>query len=148
MAVPQPRALLDTCTPPDVRYAPALTPDEVLLPYRPKSVGQARRLIRAKLAEWGLGQLMDTAELVTSELVTNAAKTGCQLSMTVTITRLADDAVRISVRDGSRSLPVLLRAADDDECHRGLALVHLLTDGRWGVTVEPFGKVVHADIRR
>ncbi len=118
------------------------------LPYRPESVGQARRLIRELLTGWGLSHLIDTAALVTSELVTNAAKTGCQLSMTVTVTLIPDTTVRISVRDGSRSLPVLLRASDDDECHRGMGLVHLLTGGRWGVTVEPFGKVVHADIAR
>lgn len=125
---------------------PILSSGEALLPYRPESAGRARRLVRATLTAWGLSHLIDTAALVTSELVTNAAKTGCQLAMTVSIELIAHATVRISVRDGSRSLPVLLRASDDDECHRGLALVHQLTDGRWGVTVEPLGKVVHADI--
>ncbi|MFE2726103.1 ATP-binding protein [Kitasatospora sp. NPDC059327] len=118
------------------------------MPYRPESVGLARRLVREVLTGWGLLHLIDTAALVTSELVTNAAKTGCHRHMTVTVTLIADATVRISVRDGSRCLPVLLRASDDDECHRGLALVHQLTGGRWGVTVEPFGKVVHADVAR
>ncbi|MEV7024312.1 ATP-binding protein [Kitasatospora sp. NPDC093558] len=68
--------------------------------------------------------------------------------MTVTLSIVADSVVRVSVRDGSRSLPVLIRASDDDEGHRGLGLVHQLTGGRWGVAVEPFGKVVHADIGR
>ncbi|MFF1903224.1 ATP-binding protein [Kitasatospora sp. NPDC058218] len=118
------------------------------LPYQPESVGRARRLVREVLTEWGLLHLIDTAALVTSELVTNATKTGCHRRMTVSVTLVTDATVRISVRDGSRCLPVLLPASDDDECHRGLALVHQLTGGRWGVTVEPFGKVVHADVAR
>ncbi|MFB7619831.1 ATP-binding protein [Kitasatospora sp. NPDC056181] len=68
--------------------------------------------------------------------------------MTVTVELIAKATVRISVRDGSRALPVLIQASDDDEGHRGLSLVHRLTHGRWGVTVEPLGKVVHADIAR
>ncbi|MEV7024176.1 ATP-binding protein [Kitasatospora sp. NPDC093558] len=66
--------------------------------------------------------------------------------MTVALEVVAESVVRVSVRDGSRSLPVLIQASDGDEGHRGLALVHQLTGGRWGITVEPFGKVVHADI--
>ncbi|MEU8920487.1 hypothetical protein AB0D10_06035 [Kitasatospora sp. NPDC048545] len=37
-------------------------------------------------------------------------------------------------------------AGEDEEGHRGLALVHELTKGRWGAAVEAFGKVVHADL--
>ncbi|MEV7781392.1 ATP-binding protein [Kitasatospora sp. NPDC088351] len=139
-------APLEARAPLDTGLTPVLTTDEVLLPYRPESASQARKLVRRKLTELGLSHLIDSAELVASELVTNAAKTGCGLHITVTIQRVADATVRISVRDGSRSLPVLIRASDDDEGHRGLSLVHQLTAGRWGVTVEPFGKVVHADI--
>ncbi|MFF1792981.1 hypothetical protein ACIF6L_18615 [Kitasatospora sp. NPDC086009] len=73
-------------------------------------------------------------------MLTNAAKSGCRLDMTVTVRRITAATVRISVRDGSRSLPVLIRASADDESH------HRLTGGRWGVTIEPFDKVVHADV--
>lgn len=55
----------------------------------------------------------------------------CRRHMTVSVTLVTDATVRISVRDGSRCLPVLLLASDDDECHRGMGLVHQLTDGRW-----------------
>lgn len=44
------------------------------------------------------------------------------------------------------SLPVLMAAGEDEECHRRLALVHKLTKGRRGAVVEPCGKVVHADL--
>ncbi|MEU9043956.1 MULTISPECIES: ATP-binding protein [unclassified Kitasatospora] len=91
--------------------------------------------------------LADDAELIVSELVGNAVKTGCLTFMTVRIRRVAARIVRISVRDGSRSMPVLIEAGEDEECHRGLALVHKLTRGQWGVTPDEFGKTVHADLR-
>jgi anti-sigma regulatory factor (Ser/Thr protein kinase) len=116
------------------------------VPYRPESARTARQLVRDKLLEWGLDDLVEMAELVVSELVTNALNTGCHTAMQVTIRRRAEGYVRITVRDGSRSLPVLLAAGEDEECHRGLALVHAVTGGRWGTTLEVHGKVVHADL--
>ncbi|MBV6696963.1 ATP-binding protein [Kitasatospora aureofaciens] len=130
--------------------APAPTvekPSVAHLPYRPESASAARRLVRGKLAEWGLDELIDDAELIISELVANAAKTGCFLRMTVEITRITAGAVRISVTDGSRVLPVLMDAGLAAEGGRGLALVHRLTKGQWGVTLETLGKTVHADLR-
>ncbi|MFD4531601.1 ATP-binding protein [Kitasatospora sp. NPDC058397] len=124
----------------------ASKPATVMLPYLPESAAAARRMVRAKLEEWGLPELVDDGELIVSELVANAAKTGCLTRMTVTIRRITDRTVRVAVRDGSGALPVLMLAGEDEECHRGLALVHRLTKGRWGVVVEPFGKVVHADL--
>ena len=37
---------------------------------------QARRILNGALAEWGLGHLADSADLITSELVTNAVVHG------------------------------------------------------------------------
>ncbi|WP_344640687.1 ATP-binding protein [Kitasatospora cystarginea] len=122
-------------------------PSVAHLPYRPESASAARRLIRDKLAEWGLDELIDDAQLIASELVGNAAKTGCLLRMTFEVTRITATAVRISVTDGSRVLPVLIDASLSAEGGRGLALVHQLTKGRWGSTLEPLGKTVHADLQ-
>jgi hypothetical protein len=122
-------------------------PSVVHLPYRPESASAARRLVRDKLTAWGLEVLLDDAELIVSELVTNAVKTGCRRRMTAWIDRIDTASVRISVMDGSRVPPVLLEAGEGDECHRGLALVNRLTGGQWGVTIEPLGKTVHADLR-
>ncbi|MEU4587242.1 ATP-binding protein [Kitasatospora aureofaciens] len=82
-----------------------------------------------------------------SELVGNAAKTGCQRKMTVSVERITDRCVRISVRDGSRVLPCLIDAGPAAESGRGMALVRHLTGGHWGVIPEPYGKTVHADLR-
>ncbi|MFF2145409.1 ATP-binding protein [Kitasatospora sp. NPDC058190] len=140
------RALLEARASSDDNSMPGAETAEVLLPYLPESASQARRFLRKTLTEWGLVELIDAAELVACELVTNAAKTGCRRQMTVTIRRVSQLIVRISVRDGSRALPVLIQASPDEECHRGLALVDRLTAGRWGASVEPLGKVVHADL--
>ncbi|MFD8780765.1 ATP-binding protein [Kitasatospora sp. NPDC059599] len=127
-------------------------PATAMLPYRADSASVARRLVREKLSEWELSELIDSAELIVSELVTNAVKTGCLTKMTVTIRRITDRTVRVAVRDGSRVVPVVpvvpvvMVAGEDEEGHRGLALVHELTKGRWGAAVEAFGKVVHADL--
>ncbi|MGA5817168.1 ATP-binding protein [Kitasatospora sp. NPDC094028] len=121
-------------------------PATVCLPYLPESVGAARRLVRAKLREWGLDELIDEATLIVSELATNAVKTGCQTRMVVAVRRPSDRVVRILVGDGSRVIPVMIRANCNSTSGRGLAMVHRLTRGQWGVTPLPLGKVVHADL--
>ncbi|GAB7181781.1 hypothetical protein ATKI12_1612 [Kitasatospora sp. Ki12] len=131
------------------RTEPLARPTTVELPYAPQSASTARRLIRDALADWELGHLADDAELVATELVSNAAKTGCLTTMRVGVARVtnrAGQAVRISVRDGSRALPVLVGAAAyDAESGRGLALVDCLAVV-WGVDLEPYGKTTWADI--
>ncbi|MFE3106837.1 ATP-binding protein [Kitasatospora indigofera] len=118
-----------------------------LLPYEPQSAAAARRLLRTTLHEWQLGDLVEAGELIVSELAGNAAKTGCRGSMAVTVERVTDRSVRISVRDSSRILPCLIDAGPVAESGRGLALVHHLTGGHWGANAEPYGKTVHADLR-
>ncbi len=46
------------------------------LPREPRSVGRAREYARARLQSWDLEPLVDTAELLVSELVTNALRYG------------------------------------------------------------------------
>ncbi|MFE7530062.1 ATP-binding protein [Kitasatospora sp. NPDC057542] len=120
---------------------------KALLPYEPQSAAKARHLVRTTLRGWELDDLVEAGELIVSELVGNAAKTGCRRRMTVTVERVTGRCVRISVRDGSRALPCLIEAGSAAESGRGLALVHRLTGGHWGATLETFGKTVHADLR-
>ncbi|MGW4648115.1 ATP-binding protein [Kitasatospora sp. NPDC004289] len=116
------------------------------LPYEPRSASLARQLVRVTLTCWGVDGLVDDALLVVSELVGNAVKTGCQLEMTVRVIRLTAVSVRVSVTDGCRVLPVRIEADGGEESGRGVDLVHMLTQGRWGVVPEAFGKTVHADL--
>ncbi|WP_316526164.1 ATP-binding protein [Kitasatospora brasiliensis] len=123
-----------------------IEPATIRLPYQAESVGAARRFVVAKLREWGLDGLVDDAALIVSELATNAVKTGCLTRMVVAVRRPSDRTIRILVGDGSRVIPVLVKAAPGAVSGRGLAMIHQLTNGRWGVTPLPFGKVVHADL--
>ncbi|WP_053651032.1 ATP-binding protein [Streptomyces sp. XY431] len=130
----------------DVALRHATRPATVSLPYRPESVAVARCCVRAKLDEWGLDELVDDASVIVSELATNAVRTGCRTRMIVAVRRPAEHLVRLLVVDGSGAMPVMVEAGSDATSGRGLAIVHRLTHGRWGVTVFPFGKIVHADL--
>ncbi len=124
-----------------------LKPASAFLPYRPESAAAARRLVRDKLIEWGLDSLVDDAQVIVSELAGNAAKTGCRRRMCVTVRRRTARTVRIAVRDNSRTLPVMIQIEDEDaESGRGLGLVNRLTSGHWGVTPEPLGKTIWAEL--
>ncbi|MDH6577562.1 ATP-binding protein [Kitasatospora sp. MAP5-34] len=131
------------------RTEPLAHPAMAFLPYEPKSASAARELVQGKLGDWRLEHLADDAMLLVTELVSNAAKTGCLTTMRVTVARVtnpAGRAVRIAVRDGSRALPVLVAAANgEDESGRGLELVDRLSV-MWGVEVDAWGKTVWADL--
>ncbi|MFF2082008.1 ATP-binding protein [Kitasatospora sp. NPDC058162] len=129
-------------TPPAAPPAPAT----IRLPYALQSARDARRLVSAKLTEWGLPNLADDAALIISELVGNAVRTGCQTHMIVAVRRPTAGTVRLLVSDGSASPPVRIDANPTAESGRGLTLVHHLTNGKWGVQLWPRGKVVHADL--
>jgi anti-sigma regulatory factor (Ser/Thr protein kinase) len=114
----------------------------------PGAVPDARHHTRRVLAGWDLGALAEPAELVVSELVTNAVQ-ACQAAgadRPVQL-RLAFDRVRvlIEVQDCSPQPPVPAGAADDDESRRGLCLVEAVSDA-WDWYPDPAsgGKVVWA----
>lgn len=108
------------------------------------AVPAARRFARATTARVGLADLADTAELVASELVTNALLHGRE---PVRLTVVGHDSgVRIEVQDGSRDIPVRPRAGAEGMTGRGLALVDAVSQ-LWGVDpVDSGGKVVWAEI--
>jgi anti-sigma regulatory factor (Ser/Thr protein kinase) len=87
--------------------------------------------------------VLETAELLTTELVTNAlvhTTRGAVLKVTVTGRRL-----RVEVRDSVRPSPARLlggkECEDDATGGRGLLLVAALAD-TWGVRGHPLGKSV------
>lgn len=108
-------------------------------------VAVARAEVRKVLEAWGLRQVADSAELVVSELVTNAVRhaTG-PIELQVL---LLDELVSFSVADAKTPLPRLRRTSFDDEGGRGLQLVSLLSH-RWGARATPTGKVVWCDLLR
>jgi signal transduction histidine kinase len=87
----------------------------------PRQVGQARRLVRETLPGWGLGGQVALAELIVSELVTNALWHGdgpidVRLSY-------AGGSLRVEVHDDGDGRPVRHQATADDEGGRGLELL-------------------------
>ncbi|WP_225844897.1 ATP-binding protein [Streptomyces sp. HPF1205] len=117
-------------------------------PNGPRCVPRARHHLRQEMEAWGLAPaLVDTAELVVSELVTNAVRHARMPRGRLIETRLqrTGDGVRIEVHDANETRPEVHRAAEDEESGRSLALVEALTGARWGVSSrEGVGKLVWA----
>src|SRR4051812_11766626 len=109
-------------------------------------VACARLALADKLTEWQLKELLDDASVITSELVTNAAKLGKIFSLK--LLRPTERTLRIEVEDSSPEIPRrrdpledLDREDPDDNGGRGLVLVEALSD-EWGYDLLPSGKVV------
>jgi anti-sigma regulatory factor (Ser/Thr protein kinase) len=115
---------------------------------RPGAVPSARRHARRVLADWDLGALGETAELVVSELVTNAiqARPAAWAHRRVRL-RLASDRARllIEVQDGSPEPPMPADASAEDESGHGLCLVEAMSAAwDWYPHRASGGKVVWA----
>ncbi|MGW4436648.1 SpoIIE family protein phosphatase [Streptomyces sp. NPDC004596] len=108
------------------------------LPREPRSVGRAREYARAQLVDWGLEPLVDTTELLVSELVTNALRYG---EGEIRLRLLLDRTLVCEVWDSGLVQPRRRRARDTDEGGRGLQLVGLLS-AAWGSRRTPRGKTV------
>jgi anti-sigma regulatory factor (Ser/Thr protein kinase) len=110
------------------------------LPAHPASAGEARRLVRAFVLHAGQVEHLDSAELLVSEVVTNALLYTAQ---DVRLLLSADGhGLRVEVYDHSPRLPVVSAGQDPDaSTGRGLALLELCADA-CGVDPRPGGKVV------
>jgi anti-sigma regulatory factor (Ser/Thr protein kinase) len=121
------------------------------LPGIPESVPVARRQIRAALGLHGLGEYADDAEIITSELVTNAVQHGCHngtMTIGVTLTTAGSPAaVTVAVSDSSPHGPVRRDTAVGSEQGRGLQIVQALS-AYWSWRQEDGGKAVFAVLGR
>jgi hypothetical protein len=104
----------------------------------PCEVSRARGLTRRQLSLWGLDRLAGTAELLVSELVTNAIQAA---SYEVELRLMRVGKLLVEVSDDNHNLPQLQRADADHVQGRGLALVSHLSR-RWGTSRKAVGKVV------
>ncbi|MGH3330107.1 MAG: ATP-binding protein [Nocardioidaceae bacterium] len=106
---------------------------------RPDCVGEARRLVRRALIDSGHENLIDSAALAVSELVTNAlVHAGTPIELSV---RILGDGIRVEIADGSPHLPSPRGYAVTAGTGRGLVMVQELVDD-WGAEPCPDGKVV------
>jgi anti-sigma regulatory factor (Ser/Thr protein kinase) len=122
-----------------VAGGPVTDTAQIQLPPTARSVPAARRHVLATLDEWHLEALRDVAALLTSEIVTNAVL-HARTDVTVTVER-EDDAVRVSVADGSPVAPALRHHSDTATTGRGLRLIQNLADA-WSVDADADGKTV------
>ncbi|MFC7305070.1 SpoIIE family protein phosphatase [Streptomyces monticola] len=121
-----------------VQGLPADAVGDWILPREPRSVGRAREYARAQLLSWDLEPLVDTTELLVSELVTNALRYG---EGEIRLRLLLDRSLVCEVWDAGLVQPRRRRARDTDEGGRGLQLVGLLS-ASWGSRRTPRGKTV------
>nr|WP_245689634.1 ATP-binding protein [Streptomyces chattanoogensis] len=93
------------------------------------------------------GELAYIAELLLSELVTNAVQASTPGATPLGIRfALVDGRLRLAGRDGSDEQPVMNRDTEEDkECGHGLVLVDALAHG-WGVDRRATGKTVWAEV--
>ncbi|MFG1670078.1 ATP-binding protein [Streptomyces sp. Y7] len=105
-----------------------------------RAVPEARRALRELLRHWGRPGRSEIAELLTSELVTNAlVHTDRDAVLTATV---GPGGLRVEVRDFVTRLPrPRVPIADDGTSGRGLILVQSLAD-TWGVRTHAVGKAV------
>lgn len=109
---------------------------------RPSAVREARAEVRRQLEGWGFADLddvADVAELLVSELATNALlhSTG---SFRLTLSA-AHGILRCEVRDAGRRVPTVVVDAGGSENGRGMFLVEALAR-RWGCHQDGTGKTV------
>ncbi|GAU64846.1 hypothetical protein SSP35_01_01820 [Streptomyces sp. NBRC 110611] len=112
-----------------------------------RSVRRAREALRHQLGIWHvIGELACLAELLVSELVTNAVKAQVPPAPEIGVRfTLTDGRLRLEVHDSSDELPMMNQAEEDEECGRGLLLVDVLASG-WGVDRDDTGKTVWAEL--
>ncbi|WP_197085238.1 SpoIIE family protein phosphatase [Saccharothrix sp. ST-888] len=111
------------------------------LPADPARVCEMRAAATRKLGDWGLEEVAFAAELLLSELVTNAIRYGAE---PIRVRLIHDRTLICEVSDASSTVPHLRHAASTDEGGRGLFLVAQLAQS-WGTRYTAGGKVIWAE---
>jgi len=138
---------------------PAVT-SRVLSP-APEEARSARLFVRELLARWGLADLADDAELITTELVVNAVRHGLRAAPAVASAGVSPQGrplmrlcvlrrigeVMLAVTDPSAEPPVPRTPDSSWECGRGLQIVGAVSYV-WGWSpIEGYGKAVWAVLK-
>lgn len=126
-------------------YDPLVSSAVMSLRPEPSSARQARRYVAERLVVLGYPEAAPAAELLVTELVTNAvlhARTPVQVSV-----EPRGPMVRVGVADNSPRPPRRRKHSVDSGTGRGLVLVERMSDS-WGVEQRGGGKVVWFELCR
>jgi anti-sigma regulatory factor (Ser/Thr protein kinase) len=115
----------------------------VQLPPDNAAAARARRFVSDTLRAWGHEDAIADAELLVSELVTNAVL-HARSETRVTVER-EGTTVRVSVCDDSSARPRLRNYGPDAVTGRGLVIVDRIAQ-RWGIDPSDAGKCVWFEI--
>jgi anti-sigma regulatory factor (Ser/Thr protein kinase) len=120
-------------------------PLDEILPNDFRAPREARQAVTRFLSGAGVPQLIDEAQLLASELVTNAVR---HAKGPITVRAyVADGFLHLQVCDSSADcVPQRREAGTDDEGGRGIELVEKLSN-RWGYRVTEHSKIVWLDLR-
>lgn len=128
------------------RSVPILTSTPHYYAPNVRAPGDARLYVRAQLGQWHLDDIAETAELVMSELVTNAVLASLGQEITALL-ECTSRSVVMKVWDDNPGLPEPRNAEALAENGRGLILVDALSE-RWGYfPTHGGGKVVWAEVK-
>ncbi|ROP46801.1 ATP-binding protein [Streptomyces sp. PanSC9] len=105
-----------------------------------------RRLVTDALRRWGLEDLIDDAQVVATELVTNAIATSAPADSDVALRlRRERSSLVVEVGDQAEAVPVLQQAAFSVEYGRALSVVTSLSTF-WGLRQGAGGTVMWAEL--
>jgi anti-sigma regulatory factor (Ser/Thr protein kinase) len=104
---------------------------------KPTGVSAARRFVRESLAGED-AELLEAAELLTSELASNCVR---HANSDFEIVIRSRDPIRIEVRDEGGGEPQMMSPTPEEPTGRGLLIVDAMSE-RWGVVHRPNGKTV------
>lgn len=123
--------------------------NHVVLTATPSAVPVSRALVRYSLNQWNFRELVDDAELVMSELATNAVEASDSPTAFIRAAIcLYDAAVVMTLWDPSFEMPDVQVADDVSEGGRGLVIVEALS-ADWGCAriAGGTGKIVWAELK-
>jgi anti-sigma regulatory factor (Ser/Thr protein kinase) len=126
----------------DERVCEATPTAEISLPDEEHSARRARTFLAEAHCGLHHSRVLDEAQLLVSELVTNAVRHGGPPVRVRVACGGADGAgLQVAVSDGDPQPPVRRHVAPEAEGGRGVALVDIISD-RWGVDRADTGKTV------
>jgi anti-sigma regulatory factor (Ser/Thr protein kinase) len=132
--------------PPRPASGEATCSQRLLLPAAGHAAKLARRATHVVLLSWRLAHLEETAELLVSELVTNAVQ-HTRMGSSVIMLRLeiGQNTLRIEVTDADPRRPQPRQPVGLDESGFGFVLIEALAR-EWGTRNTAAGKAVWADL--